>query len=53
MKKEASDTWLKPQMDRKNQNGFRSPDAKCTEQRKVHAHLEAEESEMDDSSNAL
>lgn len=40
-------------MDRKNQNGFRSPDAKYTERRKVHAHSEAEEGEMDDSSNAL
>lgn len=42
----ASETWLKPQLNRKNQNGFWLADAKYHRtKKKLHVQLEVEEGE--------
>ena len=46
-KRWASDAWLKPHLNRKNQNGFGLADAKNRRTKKVAAQFEVEEGESE------
>ena len=46
-KRWASDAWLKPHLNRKNQNGFGLADAQNRRTKKVAAQFEVEEGESE------